>query len=200
MSESLAESPIVDYPAYSHQTTIINEICERLAVGESLASIVRDPRMPGWGTVYAWRDSNPETVERFRHAREVGEEALAARLRLVAKGEQGFSSGDPQRDKLIIDTDFKLLAKMNPRKWGESTQLRHADADGAKLDTQPLVGELLSLMGTGGAIAPPAPRAPAAPRVGYRDVTPTAAPDAHNPARPVYRPREARSDGVDDLV
>lgn len=211
MSEALAEleSPIADYSAYSHQTSMINEICERLAVGESLASIVRDPRMPSWGTVYAWRDRDPETVERFRHAREVGEEALASRLRLVAKGEEGFSSGDPQRDKLIIDTDFKLLAKMNPRKWGESTQLRHADADGGKLDTGPLVGELLTLMQPGASqpASSEAPRSPAEPpraivqarpQVSYREITPAPAPTQHN-ARPAYRPRVARDD-VGDLV
>lgn len=152
--------------------------------------------MPGWRTVYDWRDSDTEIAAALARAREIGEEAIARDVLEIADNK----SGDPQRDKLRVDTRMKLLAKFNPKRWGESTQLRHADADGAKLDTQPLVGELLSLMGTGGAIAPPAPRAPAAPRVGYRDVTPTAAPDAHNPARPVYRPREAKSDGVDDLV
>ena len=36
-----------------------------------------------------------------------------------------------QRDKLIIDTDLKLLAKWSPRLYGDKVQL--ADADGEKL-------------------------------------------------------------------
>lgn len=184
MSEAVAYAYDRSAPRkYTDPTELIDEICERLAVGESLASIVRDPSMPGWGTVYAWRDADTETAERFQRAREVGEETTASRLKLVASGDARASSGDVQRDKLIIDTEFKLLAKMNPRKWGESTQLRHADADGAKLDNSGLVSELLTLMG-------PTPKAPAV----RAELI-----DAPKAPRPAYRPR-ARAENVDDLV
>jgi hypothetical protein len=40
----------------------------------------------------------------------------------------GDSSGDVQRDKLIVDTDLKLLAKWDPRRYGER-QLVGSDPD-----------------------------------------------------------------------
>ena len=63
-------------------------------------------------------------------AREEGEQSIAFRARQTARG-AGDSTGDVQRDKLIIDTDLKLLAKFNPKRWGD--KLQHADADGEKL-------------------------------------------------------------------
>lgn len=179
------------------QAEIIDEITHRLAQGELLASIVKDAHMPAWSTVYAWRDSNPDTVERFRYAREAGEESIVLKAQRIVDGLEPVEGvpSDPTRDKARADVRLKILAKMNPKRWGDSTQLRHADADGAKLDTAPLVGELLSLMGGS------APVTTAQPVAGYRDVTP-ATPIAHTPtqpAQPVYRPRAARQD-VDDLV
>ena len=41
---------------------------------------------------------------------------------------------------------LKLLSKWSPKRYGDAVQLRHADADGEKLDTAPLISELLSLM------------------------------------------------------
>lgn len=187
---------------------LLNEICERLAAGELLASIVRDAHMPAWSTVYAWRDSDPDTVERFRHAREAGEEAVALKAQRIVDGLEPTDGvpSDPTRDKARADIRLKILAKMNPKRWGESTQLRHADAEGQKLDTAPLVGELLSLMGTGVAAPDAAPSAAVQPRpqVTYREIVPSPgparqAPVAQHNARPAYRPRVAR-EGIDDLV
>ena len=56
---------------------------------------------------------------------------------------------DPTRDKLRVDTRLKLLATWNPGRWGDRVQLRHANADGEKIDTTPLVNELLGLLGPG---------------------------------------------------
>ena len=104
---------------------------------------------------------------------------------------------DPQRDKLRVETRLKLLAKFNPKRWGDSTQVRHADADGGKLDTAPLVSELLALMPGATPAAQPVTRsAPPTHRVVSES---RIDPPATQSARPAYRPRAARSD-VDDLV
>ena len=106
-------------------------------------------------------------------------------MQLVARGIEGHSTGDVQRDKLLIETDFKLLSKFNPKRWGDSTQLRHADADGAKLDTSPLVSELLSLMGNGSA----------------NTIGATLLADTPAPPKPVYQPRRRTiAEDVGDLV
>ena len=41
----------------------------------------------------------------------------------MANGVPGFSSGDVARDKLIIETDLKLLAKWHAKKYGDKLDL-----------------------------------------------------------------------------
>jgi chromosome segregation ATPase len=84
-----------------------------------------------------------EKIEKARELKDEGHDAIAIQALQIADDK----SGDPQRDKLRIETRLKLLAKWNPKKYGDSTQIKHADADGNKLDTAPLVNELLSAMG-----------------------------------------------------
>lgn len=98
------------------------EIVERLSNGEPLAMICRDDHMPGYRTVYDWKDDDAEFSANIGRARDLGEEVIAARTGLTARG-QGDSTGDVQRDKLIIDTDLKLLAKFNPKRWGDKQLL-----------------------------------------------------------------------------
>ena len=52
------------------------------------------------------------------------------------------------RSRLRVEARKWWAAKVNPKKYGDSTQIKHADADGNKLDTAPLVNELLSVMGS----------------------------------------------------
>ena len=109
---------------------VVEAICKRLSIGEPLASICRDVGV-AHNTVWEWRQRDTKLSEAIARAREAGEDAIAENLREVARGGAG-STGDVQRDKLVIDTDLKLLAKWNPRKWGE--KLQHADADGGKIE------------------------------------------------------------------
>lgn len=114
---------------------ILDAICERLSVGEPLAQICRDDGMPGVTTVYDWEKSQEGVSEAIARAREAGWHAIAARARQTARGKDedlgGDSTGDVQRDKLIIETDLKLLAKWSPRLYGDKVQL--SDADGNNL-------------------------------------------------------------------
>ena len=115
----------------------LHEIGRRLGQGEPLTVICRDEGMPCDDTVRNWMAGDDDVSRAIARAREEGEQSIAFRLRQTARGkgedEGGDSSGDVQRDKLIIDTDLKLLAKWNPKKWGDKIQ--HADADGEKLQT-----------------------------------------------------------------
>lgn len=185
----------------SEKSEIVAEICERLALGEPLALMCRDdPRLPGARALWDWERADPEIATAISRARRLGHHVIATQLRATARGELGYSSGDVQRDKLIVDTDLKLLAKWDP-KYSDSTQLRHADADGNKLETAPLVGELLGLLG-GNAEQLPEP-IDVTPRVVQRAET---APVAPAPvAKSAYKPRRKApaappADSVDDLV
>lgn len=98
-------------------------IIERLSSGEPMAQICRDDGMPSYSTVYSWMQTKPEVNEAIARAREEGEDVIASNLRLIARGKSLDSTNDVQRDKLIIETDLKLLAKWNPKKYGDKQTL-----------------------------------------------------------------------------
>ena len=97
---------------------LVRAIAERLAQGEPLAVICRDEGMPTRNAVNKWRAANPEIDELMQDARDHGYDVIAARLRETARG-KGESTQDVQRDKLIVDTDLKLLAKWDSKRYGE---------------------------------------------------------------------------------
>ncbi len=102
---------------------LAEEICDRLSSGETLADICRSPHMPAVSTVYDWKRAYPEFSVGFGRARDAGYDEIAARTRRTARGvvddDGGDSTGDVARDKLIIDLDLKLLAKWDPRRYGD---------------------------------------------------------------------------------
>lgn len=104
---------------YSCELT--EEICARLEAGETLTSICSDGHMPAVRTVHDWRDRDPAFSACFTRAREIGFDVIAARTRETARG-MGDSTADVQRDKLIIETDLKLLARWDPKRYGDRTE------------------------------------------------------------------------------
>jgi hypothetical protein len=125
---------------------LAREICERLAEGETLASICRSEHMPSTQAVYDWRDANEGFKTRFARAREVGFDAIADQCVAISEDssadyietENGrkFDPEHVQRSKLRIETRLKLLAKWDPKRYGE--KVTHAsDAE------NPLFGRLV---------------------------------------------------------
>lgn len=110
---------------------LAEEIVERLSNGEPLAVICRDAHMPSDDTVRNWAASNEELSRAIAHAREVGGDVIAWRARQTLRGkgpdEGGESTGDVQRDKAIAEFDLKLLAKWNPKRYGDKLDLTSSD-------------------------------------------------------------------------
>lgn len=119
---------------------IAQEICERMAEGEPLAVICRDDHMPDRSTVYDWQKGNEALSQRIACAREDGFDAIAMRARLTIRGkteeEGGESTSDVQRDKAIVDTDLKLLAKWDPKRYGDKVAHVGGGADDPPIQTQ----------------------------------------------------------------
>lgn len=107
---------------------LVPAICKRLSTGEPLAVILRELKL-NKRTVNHWREEDEGIAEQFDDARDLGYDAIAARLRETARG-RADSTADVQRDKLIIDTDLKLLAKWDPRRYGDKTAVDHTSSDG----------------------------------------------------------------------
>lgn len=151
------------YIAVSFPAEVIDAMCDRLAQGETLTAVCRGEGMPAWQTVMDWLEEEASPVAiRIRRARIAGQHAIAERARQTLRGkgpeEGGESTKDIKRDKAIAEFDLKLLARQNPREFGENVQLRHADADGEKLDTSGLVRDVMALV-KGGTVDPTDPGA-----------------------------------------
>lgn len=119
---------------------LADEIVMRISQGIPLREICRDEHIPSWMSVYRWMDADKEFSLRIAHARELGEEAIAQECLEIADdakndwmekiGRDGtelyqLNGEHVQRSKLRIETRLKLLAKWNPRKWGEKVDLNH---------------------------------------------------------------------------
>jgi hypothetical protein len=74
--------------------------------------------------VLDWAQKFPDVGRRIAHARAAGFDEIARRARLIARGDrEAGSTGDTQRDRLIVDTDLKLLAKWDPKRYGDLLKL-----------------------------------------------------------------------------
>lgn len=105
-------------------------ILEGLSEGKSLRTICKVPNMPAVSTVLLWCSQDKEWSEHYARAREAGNDAMAEDIHEIADEE----GKDPQDKKVRIDARKWLLAKRQPKKYGDSTMVKHADADGEKLE------------------------------------------------------------------
>jgi hypothetical protein len=122
----------------TYDPAVATKICEQLSEGISLREICRQDGMPPWQTVYSWMERDASLVEAIARAREIGYDALAEECLKIAddgtndyvEGERGpqLNNEHIQRSKLRIETRLKLLAKWNPKKYGERVQVA-GDAD-----------------------------------------------------------------------
>ena len=118
-----------------------------------MAVICRDDGMPAYRTVKDWIDGKPEVSADIARAREEGFDVIAASTLEIADdarndymeavGEDDaasyrLNSEHIQRSKLRIETRLKLLAKWDPKRYGDRL---HQTVTGA--NDAPLLGVIL---------------------------------------------------------
>lgn len=122
---------------YNEETAAL--ILAKLGEGTPLEEICRADDLPAARTVSDWKKAHASFSADFARARQIGFDAIAYRARQTARGKTeadgGDSSGDVQRDKLIIDTDLKLLAKWDPKRYGEKVALVGGGDDDSPIRT-----------------------------------------------------------------
>jgi hypothetical protein len=109
------------------------EILSWIESGRPLREFCRIEGNPAWRTVYDWLDKDKEFGARFARAREIGHDVIADECLEIAddgsndymtitRGDETYNVEDKEfvnRSRLRIETRLKLLAKWNPKKWGE---------------------------------------------------------------------------------
>jgi transposase len=146
---------------------IVTSICLRLAQGEPLAQICREDGMPGLSTVYDWQSADKDISGRFARAREAGFDQIALDALRIAddatsdratdsEGRERVDNEAIQRSRLRVETRLKLLAKWDPKRYGDRLHQELTGANGGPIKTeqalpveerQRQIDELLAKMG-----------------------------------------------------
>jgi len=129
------------------ETRIIEGLCD----GIPLRELCRRDGMPNWRTVYDWIEADEDLAARIAHARDLGFDAIAEDILDIAddgtndwverKRKDGsvdtvVDSEHVQRSKLRIETRLKLLAKWNPKKYGDKQVVDLGNKDGEALKVE----------------------------------------------------------------
>ena len=125
-------------PQLYDRADLVPKICARLAKGETLASICRDLDL-NRRTIGKWREEDEEIRKQFDQPRDDGFDAIADECIDIAddntrdwmtikRGGQEVEVPDREvvdRSKLRVETRLKLLAKWDPRRYGDKQHLEH---------------------------------------------------------------------------
>jgi hypothetical protein len=119
-----------------YSEALIDEICERIANGESLNRILKDDHMPDYKSVTTWLDdpNKPEFLQKYARARELQAETLADEIVSIADetdvtiddhGKVTFDSVAVARNRLRVDARKWVAAKLKPKKYGDKIEATH---------------------------------------------------------------------------
>ena len=116
----------------TYTSHIAADICRRIAEGEPLVKICRDPAIPAYRTVLGWRVTNDEFSQLYARAREDAADTLADRIcELAERVEKGELDAHPGRT--AIDALKWVASKLKPRIYGERAHLEVSG--GLKVET-----------------------------------------------------------------
>ena len=126
--------------AYSdkEKTDIFNFICKEIEKGNSLRQVLRDnENMPSTSTLYQWIDSDKEKTKQYARSCELRADILFDEMIEIAdtpidgivietddNGRTKERKGDMLgHRRLQVDTRKWILSKMNPKKYGDKTDI-----------------------------------------------------------------------------
>lgn len=118
---------------------VADEICERIADGESLRRICSDDDMPSKSTVFKWLNEKPSFSDQYTRAREAQADSLFDEILDIAddarndwmerNGQEDIGyqvNGEHvQRTRLRLDARKWMAGKLKPKKYGEKQEVEH---------------------------------------------------------------------------
>lgn len=126
--------------------SIADQICERLADGESLRMICLDESIPARSTVFKWLSQQKDFADQYARAREAQADTMADEILHIADtpvmGQKTVSKatgleiteGDMiEHRRLQVDARKWLAAKMAPKKYGDKFTGEIGGVDGGPL-------------------------------------------------------------------
>jgi hypothetical protein len=140
---------------------IADEICERLANGESLMQMCKQPGLPHRGSIMRWLLSDDPQYDAFRanyaRAREMQAEVLADETIDIADATKRVRKSHVaiESARLRIDARKWLAAKMRPKKYGE--KITHDGSLEIRREAKELTDDELAALASAGSGRAPDP-------------------------------------------
>lgn len=122
-----------------YSVELADQICERLANGESMRSVCRDENMPAMSSVFKWLREIPQFSQQYAKAKEESADALVEDMLDIADdgtndwmekhGKDGENIGwqlngeHIQRSKLRVDVRKWAASKLKAKKYGDKIEL-----------------------------------------------------------------------------
>jgi hypothetical protein len=143
---------------------IAQEMCNLLAEGVPLREICRREGFPEWRTVYDWMIRDDQAVAAgvgvglstaIARAREIGQDAIAEQIwldmnaepeRILSEGGGRVDSGYVQWQKAKAEIGLKLLAKWNPKRYGDRVQLAGDSESPLKVEVESQAEKMMAAL------------------------------------------------------
>lgn len=120
---------------------LFDEICERIADGESLRTICRDDHMPTKTSVFRWLANDTALSDQYARARTAQADALFDDILDIAddsnndwidkvEGPAQLNGEAIQRARLRVDARKWMAGKLRPKVYGEKLDIDHSNKDG----------------------------------------------------------------------
>lgn len=117
---------------------LVETVLSRIAQGETLTSIARDLGFHPI-TWNKWLRADERLSIAHAQARAVGADVIADDI-LAIVDEAALSSEGISKAKLRAETRLKLLAKWQPKTYGDKVGVEHSGPDGAPIEVNSTVG------------------------------------------------------------
>lgn len=113
---------------------VMDRICLRIADGESLRAICRDPDMPSAVIVFKHLAQNDEWAKQYARAREASADADAEDIADIATR---VLSGEyePQAARVAIDAKKWAAGKKKPKVYGDRLDMNHSGSFSVTLES-----------------------------------------------------------------
>jgi len=132
---------------------IFDEICVRIAEGESLRKICKDEKMPSLVAVWKWLNNSEELVKQYTRAREEQAETLVDEMIDIAdykrddtyldeNGNEIINQEVIARSRLRVEARKWVASKLKPKKFGDYTKIQAEVKDTSASSSW--LGEVLS--------------------------------------------------------
>lgn len=128
----------VEKTGRSFSIELFEEICARVAEGESVSKICMEADMPSRFAFYSWlKDENkPECVEMYNQALFLREELLFDETKdIVDNPDAGYDKVSVAHATLRFNARRWILSRMNPKRYGDKLSQEITGGDGKPLQT-----------------------------------------------------------------